>query len=146
MGFNKWPSVMGLLFVFLIIAVVIPCTISDIIVPSYFARFKRRSSMRSVRLENVTKLFNGEVILENINLTIPAGKIFVLLGPSGCGKTTLLRLIGGFETVDKGLILLGDEDITDLPINQRHINTVFQSYALFPHMTVVDNICIWIAC
>lgn len=96
--------------------------------------------MRSVRLENVTKLFNGEVILENINLTIPAGKIFVLLGPSGCGKTTLLRLIGGFETVDKGSILLGDEDITDLPINQRHINTVFQSYALFPHMTVVDNI------
>ncbi len=96
--------------------------------------------MRSVLLKNVTKLYNGDVILENINLTIPAGKIFVLLGPSGCGKTTLLRLIGGFEIVDKGTIFLGDENITDKPINQRHINTVFQNYALFPHLTVFDNI------
>ena len=85
--------------------------------------------MRSIRLENVTKSFNNDLILENINLTIPAGKFFALLGPSGSGKTTLLRLIGGFEQVDSGKIFLDDEDITDMPIHLRRINTVFQSYA-----------------
>ena len=87
--------------------------------------------MRSIKLENITKRFNGEVILENLNLTIPGGKIFALLGPSGSGKTTILRLIAGFEEVDEGKIILGDKDITHVPINERHINTVFQSYALF---------------
>lgn len=96
--------------------------------------------MRSIRLENITKLYNGEVILENINLTIPAGKFFALLGPSGSGKTTLLRLLGGFEAVDAGKIYLDDEDITHLPINQRGINTVFQNYALFPHLNVFQNV------
>ncbi len=96
--------------------------------------------MRSIRLENVTKSFNDELILENINLTIPAGKFFALLGPSGSGKTTLLRLIGGFDHVDSGKIFLDDEDITDMPIHLRRINTVFQSYALFPHLNVFDNV------
>ncbi|MFA6065766.1 MAG: ABC transporter ATP-binding protein [Candidatus Babeliaceae bacterium] len=96
--------------------------------------------MRSIRLENISKKYNGELILENINLTIPTGKFFALLGPSGSGKTTLLRLIGGFERVDSGSIFLGKQDITHKPINQRHINTVFQSYALFPHLNVFDNV------
>lgn len=96
--------------------------------------------MRSIRLENITKSFHGETIIENINLSIPGGKFFALLGPSGSGKTTLLRLIGGFEAPDRGSIYLGDENITHLPINERHINTVFQQYALFPHMNVFENI------
>lgn len=96
--------------------------------------------MRSIRLENITKSYNGEIILENINLTIPSGKFFALLGPSGCGKTTLLRLIGGFEKVDSGKIYLSNQDITDMPIYQRRINTVFQNYALFPHLNVFDNV------
>lgn len=96
--------------------------------------------MRSIRIENVTKLLNGEVILDSISLTIPAGKFFALLGPSGCGKTTILRLIAGFEQVDGGNIFLGDENITHKPINQRKINTVFQNYALFPHLNVFENV------
>ncbi|MBA3954302.1 ABC transporter ATP-binding protein [Candidatus Dependentiae bacterium] len=96
--------------------------------------------MRSIRIENVTKSFNGEVILDKINLTIPSGKFFALLGPSGSGKTTLLRLIGGFETVDSGAIYLGNQDITHVPINERRINTVFQNYALFPHLNVFENV------
>lgn len=96
--------------------------------------------MKSIRLENVTKSFNGEIIFENINLTIPGGKIFALLGPSGSGKTTILRLIAGFETVDEGKIYLGDQEITHVPINQRHVNTVFQNYALFPHLNVFENV------
>lgn len=96
--------------------------------------------MRNIRLENVKKSYHGETILENINLTIPGGKIFALLGPSGSGKTTILRLIAGFDEVDEGKIYLGNEDITQVPINERHINTVFQNYALFPHLNVYDNI------
>lgn len=96
--------------------------------------------MKSIHIKNVTKTYNGEVVLENLNLTIPLGKFFALLGPSGSGKTTLLRLIGGFEKVDSGKIYLGDEDITDKPINQRRVNTVFQNYALFPHMNVYENV------
>lgn len=96
--------------------------------------------MKSIRLENIKKSYDGHTILENLNLTIPAGQFFALLGPSGCGKTTILRLIAGFEQPDSGKIFLGDEDITFLPINKRHINTVFQSYALFPHLNVFDNV------
>jgi len=96
--------------------------------------------MRSIRLENIKKSFNNEVILEHFNLTIPSGKFFVILGPSGSGKTTLLRLIGGFETVDEGKIYLGNVDITYVPTNQRKINTVFQNYALFPHLDVYENV------
>ncbi len=96
--------------------------------------------MRSIRLENIKKSFHGEVIVENINLTIPSGKFFVLLGPSGSGKTTLLRLIAGFEQPDAGHIYLGNQDITHMPIHERSIKTVFQHYALFPHMNVFQNI------
>ncbi len=96
--------------------------------------------MRSIRFQNVTKSYNGEVIVDNLSLTIPGGTFFALLGPSGSGKTTLLRLIAGLEQVDSGSIFLGDEDITHMPAYQRRVNTVFQSYALFPHMDVFDNV------
>jgi spermidine/putrescine transport system ATP-binding protein len=96
--------------------------------------------MKSIRVAQVSKSFKGEKILENISLTIESGTFFALLGPSGSGKTTLLRLIAGFESVDKGHIYLGDQDITHVPIHERRINTVFQNYALFPHMNVFDNV------
>lgn len=96
--------------------------------------------MRTIRLENITKRFNGEAVLENLTLTIPSGQFFALLGPSGSGKTTLLRLIAGFEEVDSGKIFLDDQNITHVPINERKVNTVFQQYALFPHMNVFDNV------
>ncbi|MEX0939822.1 MAG: ABC transporter ATP-binding protein [Candidatus Babeliales bacterium] len=96
--------------------------------------------MKSIRLENIKKSYNGQEILDGINLTIPSGQFFALLGPSGCGKTTILRLIAGFETADSGAIYLGDENITHVPINERNINTVFQNYALFPHLNVFDNV------
>ena len=78
--------------------------------------------------------------LQDVSLTIEGGSFFTLLGPSGCGKTTLLRLLAGFETPTHGRILLGDQDVTALPPNRRPINTVFQSYALFPHLTVARNV------
>jgi len=96
--------------------------------------------MIGIRIVDVTKTYRGELILENLNLTIEQGKFFALLGPSGSGKTTLLRLIAGFETVDSGKIFLGDEDITYMPIHERRVKTVFQNYALFPHMNVFDNV------
>lgn len=96
--------------------------------------------MNDIRLKKVDKSFEGEQILENINLTVPEGKFFALLGPSGCGKTTILRMIAGFESPDSGTISLGDTNITDIPSNKRKINTVFQNYALFPHMNVFENV------
>lgn len=96
--------------------------------------------MRSIKLTAIKKSYNGEVILENINLTIPSGKIFALLGPSGSGKTTILRLIAGFETPDEGTIYLGNTDITHMPTHERRVNTVFQNYALFPHLNVFENV------
>jgi spermidine/putrescine transport system ATP-binding protein len=96
--------------------------------------------MRSIKLQNVSKSHKEGRVLDRIDLTIPSGEFFALLGPSGCGKTTLLRLIGGFEKVDKGVIYLGHTDITNQPINKRNINIVFQNYALFPHLNVFDNV------
>jgi spermidine/putrescine transport system ATP-binding protein len=96
--------------------------------------------MSRIRFENVSKSFDGEMIIENLNLEIPAGQFFALLGPSGCGKTTLLRLLAGLDPVDSGKLFLGDEDITHVPIYKRRINTVFQQYALFPHLTVFENV------
>lgn len=96
--------------------------------------------MREIRLKGIQKKFNGELVLDNINLTIPSGSFFALLGPSGSGKTTILRLIAGFEKVDGGQIFLGPKDITHVPINERRVNTVFQNYALFPHFNVFDNV------
>jgi spermidine/putrescine transport system ATP-binding protein len=96
--------------------------------------------MKSIRLERVSKSYAGELIVDNLNLEIKAGDFFALLGPSGCGKTTVLRLIAGLETVDSGKIFLGDTEITHVPIHERKINTVFQQYALFPHLTVYENV------
>ncbi len=96
--------------------------------------------MKTISLKNISKSFDGEIILDKFSLTVPDGKFFALLGPSGCGKTTVLRLIGGFEIPDSGTIMLGDVDITRVPIYQRKVNTVFQNYALFPHMNVFDNV------
>ena len=93
-----------------------------------------------VRLVNLTKRFDGFTAVDGINLAIPAGRFFSLLGPSGCGKTTTLRMVGGFEQPTSGQVLLDGVDIASTPPNKRHVNTVFQSYALFPHMTVFDNV------
>ena len=94
-----------------------------------------------IELKNITKSFDGEQpVLDNIDLDIYSNEFLTLLGPSGCGKTTLLRLIGGFETPDSGdIIFLGDR-INDVPPYKRNINTVFQKYALFPHLNVFDNV------
>ncbi len=95
---------------------------------------------KSIQLEHVKKRFADETVFDDLNLTIPGGKFFAILGPSGSGKTTLLRLIAGFDTVDSGKIYLGGQDITNMPINERRVNTVFQNYALFPHLNVFDNV------
>ena len=93
-----------------------------------------------VRLENVVKEFGEVRAVDGISLEIPRGSFFALLGPSGCGKTTTLRMIGGFEEPTEGQIYLGDRDVVGLPPYKRDVNTVFQSYALFPHMTVAENV------
>jgi spermidine/putrescine transport system ATP-binding protein len=94
----------------------------------------------AVRLEGVTKRFGDQVVVDNVNLEIRDGEFFSLLGPSGCGKTTLLRMIAGFDTPDAGRIIIGGKDMTQVPPYLRPVNTVFQNYALFPHMTVEQNI------
>jgi spermidine/putrescine transport system ATP-binding protein len=96
--------------------------------------------MRNIRFEKIVKHYNGDLVLDNLSLEIPGGTFFALLGPSGSGKTTLLRLIAGLEEADSGSIFLGNEDITHMPIYKRRVNTVFQNYALFPHMNVFDNV------
>jgi spermidine/putrescine transport system ATP-binding protein len=93
-----------------------------------------------VRLEKLTKRFDEIVAVDAIDLAIPRGSFFALLGPSGCGKTTTLRMIGGFEEPSSGRILLGDRDVSQLPPYKRDVNTVFQSYALFPHLTIFENV------
>jgi spermidine/putrescine transport system ATP-binding protein len=93
-----------------------------------------------VRLETVVKRFDDVVAVDGISLEIPRGSFFAMLGPSGCGKTTTLRMIGGFEEPDEGRILLGDQDVVGLPPYKRDVNTVFQSYALFPHMSIEANV------
>lgn len=96
--------------------------------------------MHTVELKNVTKEFNGVTVLDDINLYIRENEFLTLLGPSGCGKTTTLRIIGGFEEPTKGTVLFEEKDITEVPPYERQINTVFQKYALFPHLDVYDNI------
>jgi spermidine/putrescine transport system ATP-binding protein len=93
-----------------------------------------------VRLDGVTKRFDDVVAVDDISLEIEHGGFFALLGPSGCGKTTTLRMIGGFEEPTGGTIYLGDEDVTGRPPYRRDVNTVFQSYALFPHLTIFENV------
>ena len=96
--------------------------------------------MAEIRLERVTKRFKQLRAVDDVQLTVADGEFVALLGPSGCGKTTLLRSIAGLEEIDSGRILLGDRDITNLPPRHRHIAMVFQSYAVFPHMNVFENI------
>jgi spermidine/putrescine transport system ATP-binding protein len=93
-----------------------------------------------VRLEGVRKRYGEVVALDGVDLEIRRGEFFSLLGPSGCGKTTLLRLLAGFETPDAGRVLIGGKDMAGVPPYERPVNTVFQNYALFPHMTVAGNI------
>ena len=93
-----------------------------------------------VRLAGVTKRFGDVTAVDNVDLEVRRGEFFTLLGPSGSGKTTCLRMIAGFERPDEGRVELAGEDVTGLPPFERDVNTVFQDYALFPHMTVGENV------
>ncbi len=93
-----------------------------------------------IELKNISKSFDGEVVLDHINLDIYDNEFITLLGPSGCGKTTTLRIIGGFETPDTGDVIFMGDNINDLPPHKRNVNTVFQRYALFPHLNVFENV------
>jgi spermidine/putrescine transport system ATP-binding protein len=97
-------------------------------------------SNKLIDLVNITKSFDGETVLDDLNLYIRENEFLTLLGPSGCGKTTTLRILGGFEKPDRGTVLFDGKDITSLPPNKRQLNTVFQKYALFTHMTIAENI------
>lgn len=96
--------------------------------------------MAQLELRNVTRRFGDFVAVDNVSLSIEAGEFFTLLGPSGCGKTTILRMIAGFDLPDAGQILLDGKNLADTPAEKRPVHTVFQSYALFPHLTVAENI------
>ncbi len=96
--------------------------------------------MALLEIRNVTRRFGDFVAVDRVNLDIEAGEFFTLLGPSGCGKTTILRMIAGFDQPDAGQILLDGRDFGDTPPEKRPVRTVFQNYALFPHMTVAQNI------
>ena len=99
-----------------------------------------RPKVEDLHLVNLTKTFGDFKAVDNLTLTIPAGSFFALLGPSGCGKTTTLRIVAGLEEPTSGQIKLGQDDITNLPPYKRWVNTVFQSYALFPHLTIYENV------
>src|SRR5210317_22643 len=97
--------------------------------------------MSLLELRNVTRRFDADTIaVDDLSLSINSGEFFTLLGPSGCGKTTLLRMVAGFDDPDAGSLLLDGKELTGVPPEQRPIHTVFQSYALFPHMSVADNV------
>ena len=97
-------------------------------------------STKLIDLQHITKSFDGQMVLDDLNLYIRENEFLTLLGPSGCGKTTTLRILGGFETPDTGRVIFDGEDITGLAPNKRQLNTVFQKYALFTHMTIAENI------
>ena len=93
-----------------------------------------------IELRNITKEYDGVAVLDNLNLDIKKNEFLTLLGPSGCGKTTILRILAGFRSADEGEVIFEGKNINDMPPNERHVNTVFQKYALFPHMNVYENI------
>ena len=101
---------------------------------------ERSAGGGTVTLEKLEKRFDDEVAVDGVDLQIAAGEFFALLGPSGCGKTTTLRMIGGFERPTSGRVLIDGEDVSAIPPEKRPVNTVFQSYALFPHLSVADNV------
>jgi len=103
-------------------------------------RSKKQVKGSQVTVKNVEKNFGDFQALKNVSFEIKKGEFFSLLGPSGCGKTTLLRIIAGFEDPSKGTVLLDDRDVIPIPANKRPVNTVFQSYALFPHLTIFENV------
>jgi spermidine/putrescine transport system ATP-binding protein len=98
------------------------------------------ASALDVELRNVTKRFGSVVAVDSVSLTVPRGEFLSLLGPSGCGKTTTLRMMAGFEQPDEGELLIGGKDAVGVPPYRRDVNMVFQQYALFPHMSVLDNV------
>ena len=104
------------------------------------AAAEHASAPPDVRIEGVTKRFESIVAVDDLSVEIARGSFFAMLGPSGCGKTTTLRMIGGFEDPTAGRIFLGDRDVVGLPPYKRDVNTVFQSYALFPHLTIAENV------
>ena len=93
-----------------------------------------------IDLVNISKSFDGTMVLDDLNLSVKENSFVTLLGPSGCGKTTTLRILGGFEHADSGKVIFDGQDISSLPPNKRQLNTVFQKYALFTHMTIAENI------
>ena len=104
------------------------------------AKPQPQAAMPLLRIEGVAKKFGGFRAVDGVSLDIAAGEFFALLGPSGCGKTTLLRMLAGFETPDEGRILLDGKDIAQVLPHERPVNMMFQNYALFPHLSVRDNI------
>ena len=94
----------------------------------------------NLKIENVNKKIGEKDILKNINLEIKQGEFFLILGASGCGKTSLLRMIGGFDLPDSGVIISDGKNLLELPPNNRKVNTIFQTYALFPHLSVFENV------
>ncbi len=111
-----------------------------IYVPWYKEESLAGQTAKSVSIRDVHKSFGPVQVVKGLNIDIPAGEFLVLLGPSGCGKTTALRMIAGLETVDEGEIRIGDEDVTGVLPKYRDVAMVFQSYALYPHKTVAENI------
>ena len=112
-----------------------PCCGNDVVEKEMGGEMKKL-----IQFKNIVKEFDGQLVIKGINLDIYENEFVTLLGPSGCGKTTLLRILGGFLTPDEGKVMFDGVDIAELPPYKREINTVFQKYALFPHMNVYDNV------
>ena len=108
--------------------------------PNTAPGFEQSPTLPVVQLRNVTKVYDGQHALKDVSLDVYRGEFLTILGPSGCGKTTILRLVAGFEGATSGLVSIDGQDVTDLPPERRNVNTVFQSYALFPHMNVFENV------